>query len=193
MRITITSPKGGSGTSTVVAATALVLSETGTVAIVGDDGDLPALFGCGGDPGLDEYKLGPAEDFTLAPGITWTSTAADIDRFDHVISTRERLHDSEAVIVVRGCYLALRRAVRTDVLTYSGAVFVDEGGRALGAHDVANVLGVPVLSSVSIRASVARTIDAGVLATRLPAELRRPVREMLRRLGYVAAVDHSEV
>lgn len=95
-----------------------------------------------------------------------------------------------SVIVVRGCYLALRRAVRLDLVAdATGAVFVDEGGRALGTHDVANVLGVPVLATVSVRASTARAVDAGVLATRLPDALARPAREVLRRIG---ALDHEQ-
>ena len=89
-----------------------------------------------------------------------------------------------SVIVVRGCYLALRRAVHIDLATRaSGAVFVDEAGRSLGIRDVANVLGVPVLATVGVRASTARAVDAGVLPARLPDALARPAREVLRRLG----------
>jgi hypothetical protein len=88
------------------------------------------------------------------------------------------------VIVVRGCYLALRRAVRIELTSRSsGAVFVEESGRSLGVRDVSNVLGVPVLACVGVRASTARAIDAGVLPTRLPDALARPVREVLRRVG----------
>ena len=94
-----------------------------------------------------------------------------------------------SVIVVRGCYLALRRAVRLELTANAtGAVFVDEGGRAR-RHDVANVLGVPVLATVSLRATTARAIDAGVLPTRLPDALARPVREVLRRIG---GLDHEQ-
>ena len=89
-----------------------------------------------------------------------------------------------SVIVVRGCYLALRRAVRIEIAdAATGALFVDEGGRALGSHDVSNVLGVPVLATVCLRSSTARAVDAGVLPTRLPDALARPARELLRRLG----------
>ena len=89
-----------------------------------------------------------------------------------------------SVIVVRGCYLALRRAVHIDLTARAtGAVFVDEAGRSLGVRDVANVLGVPILTSVSLRASTARAVDAGLLPTRLPDALARPARELLQRIG----------
>jgi hypothetical protein len=90
------------------------------------------------------------------------------------------------VIVVRGCYLALRRAVRVDLtVRAAGAVYVDEPGRSLGVRDVANVLGVPILGTVGVRSSTARAIDAGVLPTRLPDALGRPVRDVLRRVGCI--------
>ena len=62
-------------------------------------------------------------------------------------------------------------------------MFVDEAGRSLGVRDVANVLGVPILATVGLRASTARAVDAGVLPTRLPDSLARPARELLRRIG----------
>ena len=90
------------------------------------------------------------------------------------------------VIVVRGCYLALRRAVRVELtVRAAGAVYVDEAGRSLGVRDVANVLGVPILGTVGVRASTARAIDAGVLPTRLPEALGRPVRDVLCRVGCI--------
>jgi len=95
-----------------------------------------------------------------------------------------------SLIVVRGCYLALRRAVRVEATARaSGAVYVDEAGRSLGSRDVANVLGVPILASVGIRASTARAVDAGVLPTRLPDALARPMREVLRRIGGLDRED----
>ena len=56
------------------------------------------------------------------------------------------------ILVVRGCYLALRRAVRmAPTARAAGVVLVEESGRALGARDVADVLGLPVLATVSVR------------------------------------------
>jgi hypothetical protein len=89
-----------------------------------------------------------------------------------------------SVVVLRGCYLALRRAVRMAPTTHAaGAVLVEESGRALGARDVSDVLGVPVLATVSVRSSVARVVDAGVLPVRMPDTLAKPARAVLARLG----------
>jgi hypothetical protein len=80
-----------------------------------------------------------------------------------------------SVLVTRGCYLALRRA--TDApLRPSGVVFVREPGRALGAADIADILGVPVLAEVPCDPAVARAVDAGLLGTRLPRTLERGLR-----------------
>jgi len=89
-----------------------------------------------------------------------------------------------SVVVVRGCYLALRRAVRRPFAAKAaGAVLIDEPGRSLGEHEVADVLGVPVLATFPLRPAVARTIDAGVLVARPPDLLARPTRRLLGRLG----------
>jgi len=88
------------------------------------------------------------------------------------------------IVVVRGCYLALRRAVHVDLTARArGAIYVEETGRALGSRDITNVLGVPVLATVSLRAATARAVDAGVLATRLPDSLAKPLRQLLHRVG----------
>jgi len=52
-----------------------------------------------------------------------------------------------AFVVVRPCYLALRRAVRSSALARaSGVVVVDEPQRALSSKDVAEVLDLPVVA-----------------------------------------------
>jgi hypothetical protein len=89
------------------------------------------------------------------------------------------------IVVVRGCYLALRRAVHHSALTETiGAVLVEEHARSLGAHDVEDVLGVPVLATVPARTSIARAVDAGVLTNRLPDGLARPVQHVLEQAGW---------
>ena len=79
---------------------------------------------------------------------------------------------TRSLLVVRPCYLALRRAVAAPVRP-SGVVLVEERGRALTRADVEDVLGVPVCAAVEVDSTVARAVDAGLLAGRLPAELER--------------------
>jgi hypothetical protein len=56
-------------------------------------------------------------------------------------------------------------------------VVVDEPGRSLTGHDVSEVLGVPVRAVVPCTKDIARRVDAGLLAARLP----RPLAGALRR------------
>ena len=88
------------------------------------------------------------------------------------------------VVVVRGCYLALRRAVRAPALARTvGAVLVEEPGRSLSRREVCDVLGVPVLARVPFREQVFRAVDAGVLPARLPDALARAAADLAARLG----------
>jgi hypothetical protein len=88
------------------------------------------------------------------------------------------------VMVVRGCYLALRHAVHHEAVAHTdGVVLIDEHGRSLGAHDVAEVLGLPVLATIEARTSTARVVDAGVLPNRVPDSVARPLRSALARIG----------
>jgi len=88
------------------------------------------------------------------------------------------------VVVVRGCYLALRRAVHHEAMRFaSGAVLIDEHGRSLGARDVEDVLGIPVYAAIEARGSTARAVDAGVLGARMPDALARPLQHALARIG----------
>jgi hypothetical protein len=219
------SPKGGSGTSVMAAAAALVLARDAPARVADLCGDLPAVLGLATEPerglrdwlrtgpeasidALDRLAVDVGRGLTLLPaGESDVATASAesgaalavalqtdarttvVDVGVLAVGQDPALHAlvevaDANVIVVRGCYLALRRAVRIELTaSAAGAVFVDEGGRALGPHDITNVLGVPVLATVSVRSSTARAVDAGVLANRLPEALARPAREVLRRIG----------
>jgi len=84
-------------------------------------------------------------------------------------------HADHSLLVVRPCYLALRRAALAPIRP-TGVVLVAEAGRALTASDVEQLLGVPVQATVSVTAQVARAVDAGLLASRLPRTLERELR-----------------
>ncbi|MCX6541407.1 MAG: hypothetical protein NTX77_07350 [Actinobacteria bacterium] len=74
------------------------------------------------------------------------------------------------LLVIRPCYLALRRAAASMVVP-TGVVVVHEPGRALRAQDVAYAVQAPVVAEISTDPAVARAVDAGLLASRLPRSL----------------------
>ena len=80
-----------------------------------------------------------------------------------------------SLLVLRPCYLALRRAVAAPIRP-SGVVLVSEPKRSLGRRDVEEVLGVPVRAEVAWDPAVARCVDAGLLASRVPRVLERALR-----------------
>ena len=82
---------------------------------------------------------------------------------------------SASLLVLRPCYLALRRAA-VFPLRPSGVVLVDEPGRDLTVTDVERVLGVPVRAVVAMDSAVARAVDSGSLGARLPRRLERSLR-----------------
>lgn len=82
---------------------------------------------------------------------------------------------TESLLVIRPCFLALRRALSLPFRP-TGIVLVGEEGRALGRNEVEDIIGAPVLAEVPIDAAVSRSVDAGLLVTRLPRVLERGLR-----------------
>jgi Flp pilus assembly CpaE family ATPase len=82
---------------------------------------------------------------------------------------------TSSLMVLRPCYLGLRRAISVPVRP-SGVVLVNEPGRALGRRDIEEVLGVQVVATVELDPQVARAVDAGLLSSRLPRGLVRGLR-----------------
>ena len=83
---------------------------------------------------------------------------------------------AEEIAVIRACYLGVRRLVdegRGD----SRVVLIEEPGRALSHRDVASAVG-RVDAALPWDPAVARVVDAGLLATRVPRSLR-PLRVLL--------------
>ena len=76
-------------------------------------------------------------------------------------------HASSSLLVTRPCYLSLRRAAQLSV-SPTGIVLISEAGRALGKHDVEAVIGAPVIAEIIFDAAIARAVDAGLLASRIP-------------------------
>jgi len=231
MLLAMWSPKGGSGTSVLAAACAVVLARgpAGACRVADLAGDQAAIFGLASEPELglaDWLDAGPEAPIealermavVVAPGVELlpageagsslrpraqaeAGAALAVALRDLAVpvvadcgSAREpaaraivEVADA-AVVVVRGCYLTLRRAVRSPTLGSSmAAVLVDEPGRSLTRREIAEVLGTPVIARVPLRDTVARAVDAGVLASRLPDVLGRAAMLVTARTGITPA------
>jgi hypothetical protein len=74
---------------------------------------------------------------------------------------------SRRYAVLRGpCYVALATLVTAEQ-AFDGIILIAEEGRSLTAGDIHDVVGVPVVATIPHRACIARTIDAGLLVSRL--------------------------
>lgn len=83
------------------------------------------------------------------------------------VASRVAAEAGRSLLVSRLCMLAMRRAAVAP-LRPSGVVIVRDVGRSLSAHDVGRCAGAPIVADVAADPSVARAVDAGLLASRLP-------------------------
>ena len=81
------------------------------------------------------------------------------------------------LLVTRACYLALRRAAGSP-FSPTGVIVVLEPGRALRTQDIAYATQAPVAAEINLDPAVARAVDAGLLATRLPRTLSVALRDL---------------
>jgi hypothetical protein len=82
------------------------------------------------------------------------------------------------LVVTRRCYLAVRRVARLATEP-TGVVLVDERGRSLTRGDIEAAVGAPIVATVSFDPAIARAVDAGLLAVRLPSAIRRELQGVL--------------
>ena len=83
--------------------------------------------------------------------------------------------DVRTLLVTRACYVGLQRVVAARCRP-DGVVLVCEPGRSLRVPDVEHTTGARVVASVSVDVAVARAVDAGLLAARVPRLLQRELR-----------------
>ena len=144
--------------------------------------DAPALLRLG-IPASEQLQVLPLGSGLAANPARWSALAVALAEADASVvidagtgSPPVALFEavSRRLLVTRPCYLALRRAVTlctAPALGPTGVVLVTEPGRALNARDVERALGAPVVAEVPIDPTVARSVDAGLLASRLPRSL----------------------
>jgi len=119
---------------------------------------------------------GRGEALVAALGIERRPVVADCGRADEGVGLAVAAGATLSLLVLRPCYLALRRALAAP-LRPSGVILVGEEGRSLGRRDVEEVLGVPVRAEVGFDPAVARAVDAGLLSRRVPRALGRSLRQ----------------
>jgi hypothetical protein len=85
---------------------------------------------------------------------------------------------ARSLMVVRPCFLALRRASALGVVG-SDIVVVAEPGRCLTRRDIELSLGAPVVAELPWDPGIARAVDAGLLRRRLPAVAGRALGAVL--------------
>lgn len=179
------SVKGGQGTTVTAAAAALTIAENGTNVLLVDfsGGDSFAVLG------LPEPTYGDAEPRGVTENLRVMAQNPDAVRLDSPqfglpyaevyifdapasdVAMISQRWDAAPVLVIRPCYLALRRAIASAIPTDS-VVLIEEPGRSLRADDVAAILNVSNMLRVRHDPAVARAVDAGLLASRLPDALR---------------------
>lgn len=89
----------------------------------------------------------------------------------------------QSILVTRPCYLALRRFVTVPLPTPTGVIVIRQPGRVLSGDDVAAAVGARIVAEIDIDPAVARSVDAGLLATRVPASLDAGVAAALDAIG----------
>jgi len=201
--------KGGSGTTVFSAAFALALANRhGKATIVDFGGDVPSVLGMA-EPagrGIRDWLSSPsrvAQDLlnlhlnattSLRVVPAGSATSFDESALLDLVATAEQhtvfdfgtLQPPESLrgslrgdwLVLRPCYLALRRAAKLRVRP-TGVVVIRENGRALTSRDIQAVVGSPVVGEISVSDGVARSVDAGLLATRLPKQLAEELETLL--------------
>jgi MinD-like ATPase involved in chromosome partitioning or flagellar assembly len=209
MLVACWSSKGGSGTTVVAAALAVLLARRSpNGALIGDlAGDVPAALGLPDPdgPGIAEWLAAgddvpadalsrlehPAGDgLCVLPRGAGALTGPRGDVLAALLSADARpvvadcgtgpegpalavaAGATRSLLVTRPCFLSLRRAMALAIRP-SEVVLLCEPGRALTRRDVEDCVGAPVVAEVAVDPQVARAVDAGLLATRLPRALAR--------------------
>jgi hypothetical protein len=187
--LTVAGARGGQGTSTVAALAALILAQHTSVTLLADDPtQMAALLGVA--PADEPTWVTPG--LLLGPGGVPEPSGAVVVDTSHVSPpSRAAGRPGAVVAVLRGpCYLSLRSLLAWDQPA-DGIVLLAEPGRARTDRDVTDATGIPVLATVPVTATAARTIDAGLLPAR-HATLREfsQLRRWLTR--HLAGLDSAD-
>lgn len=159
--ITIVGARGGQGTTTVACTLAVLSAAHGPTTLTTADPDAAAaVFGLPRTTTPPVVVIGSLW-LDIVEGTIGTTIVDDGRIGDVPVSL-----PGPRFAVLRGpCYVAMA-SLLDHAGAYDGVILVAEHGRSLTAHDVSDVLDVPVVATVHATETVARTVDAGSLVSR---------------------------
>ncbi len=206
--------KGGSGTTVVAASLALTSPQpTLLVDLAGDVPAVVGIAEPGGQGIADWLASGAPADALVDLAVPVDESTSVVPRGDGVIDADDArwpelaawmasrpghvvvdagtaappvalVDAARSLLVTRACFVGLRKAVAV-MPRPDGVVLVVEPGRALRAADVERSVGAPVVATVSVDPLVARCVDAGLLAARLPRAMSRELRGIIESDGPI--------
>ena len=163
-RITLVAARGGSGTSTIAAVLGLIGATMVRTELLTPNPTSHAPSSVSLRPTRFRSRFFPGSASPRRPAAV-PSSRSSTQHSTPIVST-PRADGERRIGVLRGpCYIALPTMQGADQ-GLDGIILVAEPGRALTERDVADVTGVDVVATVPVTPAVARTIDAGLLATR---------------------------
>jgi hypothetical protein len=157
--------RGGQGTTTIACVVALLEADhQPTTLVTADPAATAALLGL--PIGMSEEPTEITSGLRLGSAVPDRPGALVVDSGPALRSVNAQ--PSQRYAVLRGpCYVAVATLVAAEE-PFDGIILVAEEGRSLTAGDIHDVVGIPVVATIPSRARVARTIDAGLLVSRLP-------------------------
>lgn len=164
--------KGGQGVTVTACMFALGLARDGVETQIADysDGDVAGVFGL---PQVQDWtRVQVTEHLTTTYGDTVGFPENLVIDHGYREGVPPRLA-GERVLVVRADYLSIRAAVRAiaEGVPVDRVVAVRHPGATLGLKDVEVCLGKPA-TVIEWDPSIARAVDAGLLAARVPVAAR---------------------
>lgn len=174
--------KGGQGCSVTAAAVAIKAAEQGDKVLLVDlshQCDMDAVLGMGSRDG------DLTDNLSVIVGIYPMDEFVGYDKVVIDWGTEHPSQEGLRLLVTKACYLSLRASVSSTTKP-DGVILVREEGRALQPQDVAIAVGSPIWGTVPHDPQIARTVDAGLMAARLPRALGNAAREILQAAGWAA-------
>lgn len=168
--------KGGSGATTIACAMALS-SPRPVVLGAATPEEYEDIAACLGMPRYSDEVTTVTDTVTMR--LVTDADGFDDSNTDLVMSTDAAIPGWDNILVTRLCYLALRKAVAAEWKP-SSIIVIREPGRALDVKDAERCLARSAVAIIDVDPAVARSIDAGLLAARMPSSLRNPITRLFK-------------